>query len=144
MLINNLTSNWPSWIAYGLPSGTELSFNLYAVNSKGRSRSEVLTIATAALPESMNRLARGQVWQFSFSPFLAILITVVSVIVIVALLIIMILKMCPDSSSRTRRKKKNGKFCMIIFNWQLSIICLLAYLLTTLFPALLDMISIYI
>ncbi|XP_074598664.1 protein turtle homolog A-like [Brevipalpus obovatus] len=107
MLISNLTSNWPSWIAYGLPSGTELSLNLYAVNSKGRSRSEVFTIATASLPESANRLARGQVWQFSFSPFLAILITVVSVIVIIALLIIMILKMCPDSPSRNRRKKKN-------------------------------------
>lgn len=107
VLLHNITSNWPSWVAHGLPPGTELSLNLYAVNSKGRSKSEILAAATASLPESMNRLARGQSWQFTFSPFLAILITVVTVIVIIAFIIIMIFKICPESGSK--RKKHNGE-----------------------------------
>lgn len=57
-LIANISNTWPSFDAKGLPPG-EYVMLIYALNAKGKSDAVVLTAATLALPESMNRMAKG-------------------------------------------------------------------------------------
>ncbi|XP_053204377.1 protein turtle homolog B-like isoform X2 [Panonychus citri] len=104
----NISTNWPSFTAKGLPPGTQFTLKIYSVNSKGQSQPETLSGTTLSLPESANRTSKGQVWQLTASPFLLILITVVTIIVVLALLIIMILKLCPSSPRIRKHQGSNG------------------------------------
>lgn len=56
----NITNSWPSFTARGLTSGTSFLLVIYSANAKGRSKAVVITSSTLALPESMNRMARGE------------------------------------------------------------------------------------
>ena len=55
----NVTSSWPSLTAKGLSPGSEFVMVIYSANAKGRSKAVVLSASTPALPESMNRMAKG-------------------------------------------------------------------------------------
>ncbi|XP_054163059.1 kin of IRRE-like protein 3 isoform X2 [Oppia nitens] len=100
----NITSAWPSFTAKRLPSGSSFLIVIYAANAKGRSKGVALTANTLSLPESMNRMGRGNVWQLSFSPVLALLITIVCALVIIAFVIVIVMKF-RSSSARLRNER---------------------------------------
>ena len=56
----NVTSGRASFTARSLSPGTAFLLVIYSSNAKGRSKAIVLTASTLALPESMNRMAKGQ------------------------------------------------------------------------------------
>ena len=59
-LRSNVTNAWPSFTAKALAAGSTYVSVIYAANSKGRSKGVVLTASTTSLPESMNRMAKGE------------------------------------------------------------------------------------
>lgn len=59
-LRSNVSNSSPSFTARGLTPGTSYVTVVYAANSKGRSKGVVLTAMTTSLPESMNRMAKGE------------------------------------------------------------------------------------
>ncbi|KAI1287422.1 Neural cell adhesion molecule 2 [Halotydeus destructor] len=107
----NITNSWPSFTARGLPPGSGYLLVIYSANAKGRSKAVVITASTLALPESMNRMANGTVWQLSFSPLLALLIAIVLVLVIIAFVIVIIMKFRTTSHRirKARDKKRLGE-----------------------------------
>ncbi|XP_075680565.1 uncharacterized protein LOC113789318 isoform X3 [Dermatophagoides pteronyssinus] len=88
----NVTASTPQFYLNNLQSAHTYLFVIYAANAKGRSKGIALTAFTLAMPESMNRLAKGNVWQLNFNPVLVVLIAVVTGIVLIAFFIVLIVR----------------------------------------------------
>ncbi|XP_064469488.1 hemicentin-2-like [Ornithodoros turicata] len=74
----NLSGSLPAFQVTDLPAGTEFVLVVYAANAKGRSPPVLLTAGTLpAAAESLLRQGDDSGWQLSFSPVLAVLLTVV-------------------------------------------------------------------
>nr|XP_046911450.1 uncharacterized protein LOC124492570 isoform X3 [Dermatophagoides farinae] len=88
----NVTASTPQFHLNNLQPAHTYLFVIYAANAKGRSKGIALTAFTLAMPESMNRLAKGNVWQLNFNPVLVVLIAVVTGIVLIAFFIVLIVR----------------------------------------------------
>ncbi|XP_037073408.1 nephrin-like [Pollicipes pollicipes] len=86
-LVRNLTRPFPDFAVLELPPGLELRLELYAANSRGRSRAVTLEGFTLKMPEKRTSKGAGAPPEqpFSVTPILGVLIGLVASLIIIAI-----------------------------------------------------------
>ncbi|XP_018319740.1 hemicentin-1-like [Agrilus planipennis] len=102
----NVSSPVSQFYITDLKPGVHYQMGLFAFNSKGRSEPTVLQASTLRLPEKQLTSEKGILRSgLRITPFISVVIGVVSALFIVSLVVILILRLrCPNKGQRKRQK----------------------------------------
>ncbi|XP_076325621.1 neural cell adhesion molecule 2-like [Tachypleus tridentatus] len=87
----NMTATVSLFLARDLPASSSFLVVVYAVNSKGRSQTKVLTAKTSHNPETQPHNDKSS-WKPTFSPVLVVLISVTLGLIIISVVIVLVVK----------------------------------------------------